>query len=555
MNCDLSPPVHITREALFPTSIATEHGLPADFATLEVPNGSTSLYDSILFFVAHYGVDLDQPVQRWSFRSGHRIDGKLSTNGRPSAGVLESNVGKATKSCHIASGYGGVLIPRREGLGRLSSLWSSPLSLSESCPISDSENESDMRTHSEEHSSDTDASSEDENGDRNGQDVDHVCQGDNRTQQDGSGSNPSVVNLHTLRKRIRGSVVQRYHMGLGFAKIQIGKEVVLIHHAAFGLPVAEPFSIQLYRTVVLASRSMASLQEFCGLATGWHADRDEERTEARPGCYALLRYKTDGRGLGDWNTQGFMRSRPAHSIILQDGQLESIVRDIRDFLTKDTKHWYEAHGLPHRRSLLFHGTPGSGKTSTIKMIAGMFGLNACFLSFTMADFCNQVLQDALTTLPGRALLVLEDVDSLFNEDRKCELTSDLTFSGLLNALDGLISVEGIVTIFTTNHVDQLDIAMMRGGRIDRRFEFQAPQHDELSRFFAHFYPSAESALCDKFAEMVLERPDEDSKSIATLQQHFIYSRNMSAEKSVKMLDAFYAEFFPRQGKVVNPLYM
>ena len=52
----------------------------------------------------------------------------------------------------------------------------------------------------------------------------------------------------------------------------------------------------------------------------------------------------------------------------------------------------------------------------------------------------------ISSLPGRALLVLEDVDVLFNEDRKAETSSSVTFSGLLNAIDGLISVDGIITI-------------------------------------------------------------------------------------------------------------
>ena len=39
----------------------------------------------------------------------------------------------------------------------------------------------------------------------------------------------------------------------------------------------------------------------------------------------------------------------------------------------------------------------------------------------------------------------------------------LTFSGLLNAIDGVTSTEGRILFMTTNHVDRLDPALIRPG--------------------------------------------------------------------------------------------
>ena len=58
--------------------------------------------------------------------------------------------------------------------------------------------------------------------------------------------------------------------------------------------------------------------------------------------------------------------------------LDSIVVDVGDFCNPDTKAWYESHGIPHRRMILFYGPPGTGKNSVIKFLAGMFKLNTCF---------------------------------------------------------------------------------------------------------------------------------------------------------------------------------
>jgi chaperone BCS1 len=47
----------------------------------------------------------------------------------------------------------------------------------------------------------------------------------------------------------------------------------------------------------------------------------------------------------------------------------------------------------------------------------------------------------------------------------------ITFSGLLNALDGVAAQEGKVLVMTTNHVERLDPALVRPGRIDIRCYF------------------------------------------------------------------------------------
>ena len=42
----------------------------------------------------------------------------------------------------------------------------------------------------------------------------------------------------------------------------------------------------------------------------------------------------------------------------------------------------------------------------------------------------------------------------------------VTFSGLLNALDGVASSEERIIFMTTNHLEHLDNALIRPGRVD-----------------------------------------------------------------------------------------
>lgn len=195
--------------------------------------------------------------------------------------------------------------------------------------------------------------------------------------------------------------------------------------------------------------------------------------------------------------------------------------------------------------LLFKGT---GKTSTIRALAGTLELNACFLTLGDHEVGNRELQIALRNIPRPAMLVIEDVDALFNDARKSENPSPLTFSGLLNALDGLVSADGILTVMTTNHIDRLDAALIRAGRVDRKFEFKLPNRESMISLFKSFYPDeSDEKLAQEFADQVFSRPEKEARSIATLQEHFIFTRNKSARESVDELDTFFKAFYPEGG--------
>lgn len=568
-----------SREQLFSPRIARENGLNSDtFAILQIPNGS-SLYDTLLLYASNFAVDLNAPAltqvdnaelskkevnsdkatattavdEASTAPSVDEASNAPAVDDAPTAPALDkkNNKGRTVKDEKpkpYVRGLNGVPILRREGPGHLSTLTNFPHDLGEPLDVSDSESTSD---------SDSDTSSEydENNAFRSLLDIGVGCTGLGR----GSGGElpyTEKASLGVLKKK-RCCPLTRFHMGLGYAKVEVDGKTVFIHHCAYGVPLSIKFSesIRYFQTVVLAGEDDFQLKQLCAVAKKWEENRDKVDRRPRQGRFTLYRYKTLTEHRGAWCNQGNKLSRPVKSVILQDRQLDSIVNDIKEFVTTETKDWYAAHGIPHRRSFLFHGPPGSGKTSTIKLICGMFRFKACFLSLTASNFSNQVLQDALESLPTRCLLVLEDVDVLFNEDRKSETARSLTFSGLLNALDGLISVDGIVRIFTTNHIEKLDQALIRGGRVDRRFEFVHPNAKHLAKLFQTYYENASDELAMRFADTILSRPELEARSIATLQQHFICTRKLSPEESLEMIPQFFAEFYPKGGHTRNSLYV
>jgi chaperone BCS1 len=127
------------------------------------------------------------------------------------------------------------------------------------------------------------------------------------------------------------------------------------------------------------------------------------------------------------------------------------------------------------------------------------------------------LLHALATSPPKTLIVIEDVDCIF-KDRDTEKGVGITFSGFLNALDGVASAEGCILVMTTNHKDKLDPALIRPGRIDVEIEFHDATASQAVQLFDRFYPNTEGGT-----EFGQNLPTDIS--MAQLQGHLIVHKD------------------------------
>jgi len=206
--------------------------------------------------------------------------------------------------------------------------------------------------------------------------------------------------------------------------------------------------------------------------------------------------------------------------------------DLDDFQSEETARWYMSHGIPYRRSYLFFGVPGSGKTSLLQAIAGRYGRNLCYCSPTDPEMTDDALKNAVSRAPAKSLIVLEDIDALFGPDRSKKIEkSPLTFSGLLNALDGVGQGGGQLFVLTSNHREQLDPALIRAGRVDIHVAFDHAEFEQMEGLFKQFYPGTGDELPKKFATALTEALGERRVSMAALQHYFILCRKVSAEKA------------------------
>ena len=184
------------------------------------------------------------------------------------------------------------------------------------------------------------------------------------------------------------------------------------------------------------------------------------------------------------------RKRGIDSVILDKGIKEKIIEDVKDFLGRAS--WYYDRGIPYRRGYLLHGPPGSGKTSFIQALAGDLDYNIAMLNLSQRGLTDDRLQHLLSVIPQRTIVLLEDADAAF-ANRRVQRDADgyqganVTFSGLLNALDGVASSEERVLFLTTNHVERMDAALVRPGRVDMTVRLGDATRWQVEQFWDRFY--------------------------------------------------------------------
>lgn len=243
---------------------------------------------------------------------------------------------------------------------------------------------------------------------------------------------------------------------------------------------------------------------------------------------------------GKWIPSKFRNKRNLSTMVLNKKLKKALVNDISDFLNLETRKCYSERSIPYQRGYLLYGPPGTGKTSFSFSVAGEFDLDLYILNIPSLD--DDSLKALFAELPQHCLVLLEDVDAI-NSKRAGSSNEDvgrstsfaqtpgcksLSLSTVLNVLDGIGSPEGRVLIMTTNQFEKLDSALIRPGRVDRKFEFPLADRDTIRQLFFFFY-DPQLVKVSKEAEEAEETEDaedaEDNKSVSCdlpqLAQEFV----------------------------------
>ncbi len=219
-----------------------------------------------------------------------------------------------------------------------------------------------------------------------------------------------------------------------------------------------------------------------------------------------------------WQVGTRVRPRPLGSVILDGTQADELRADMSEFLT--SREWYRDIGVPYRRGYLLYGPPGNGKTSVVKALAGELNMSIYLLMLSDRDMNDGRISELLARVPDKSILLLEDIDCAFIQRKKnSSKDQGVTFSGLLNALDGVASAEGRIIVMTTNHIERLDPALIRPGRADVKLAFENATADQARRLFERFFPE-HAHRSEEFAGSIEDR----RYSMATLQDYLMLHR-------------------------------
>ncbi|KAK8694662.1 hypothetical protein V6N13_072209 [Hibiscus sabdariffa] len=185
-----------------------------------------------------------------------------------------------------------------------------------------------------------------------------------------------------------------------------------------------------------------------------------------------------------WEPTVFKHPATFDTLAMEPELKEFIIKDLDSFVER--KEFFENVGRAWKRGYLLYGPPGTGKSSLVAAIANYMRYNVYDLQFQSVR-SDSDLRRILTSTTNRSILLIEDIDcsskvthdrSKVKENNEEEDEDELkrpmgidpgvTLSGLLNFIDGLWSSCGHerIIIFTTNHKEKLDPALLRPGRMD-----------------------------------------------------------------------------------------
>lgn len=244
---------------------------------------------------------------------------------------------------------------------------------------------------------------------------------------------------------------------------------------------------------------------------------------------------------GEWRKSGEVDCAGLRSVALDLVVREFFIKEFTKFVKG--KEDCRRLGIPHKLSMILHGMPGSGKTSIIRALAAEFDLNVCTLDLSCIS--DRELMSAVGSVPRNSILLIEDFDSASHLKSRqmsdagisgglLSLANIGTLSGVLNALDGVASLNDVVVMMTTNHLEQIDPALIRPGRIDHVVELPAPGDDAIRDHFIGLYPDIErhpiawGAIPGCIIHRIKQAAMTDSSIAANMITHYVNNPELAA---------------------------
>ncbi|KAH7572589.1 hypothetical protein ACOSQ2_015995 [Xanthoceras sorbifolium] len=267
----------------------------------------------------------------------------------------------------------------------------------------------------------------------------------------------------------------------------------------------------------------------------------------------------DSRG-HPWESVPFKHPSTFETLAIDPQKKMEIMEDLKDFANGQS--FYQKTGRAWKRGYLLYGPPGTGKSSMIAAMANYLGYDIYDLELTEVHN-NSELRKLLMKTSSKSIIVIEDIDcsiSLSNRKKNngsgsgsrnyydpemrcgsgsgCEDGSNnsITLSGLLNFTDGLWSCCGSerIFVFTTNHIEKLDPALLRSGRMDMHVYMNHCSYPALLILLKNYLGYEESDLEEeilKELELVVDKAEMTPADISEV----LIKNKRNKDKAVREL--------------------
>lgn len=191
--------------------------------------------------------------------------------------------------------------------------------------------------------------------------------------------------------------------------------------------------------------------------------------------------------------------------------VENDLCNVVDCFIKNKKFYIEHH-LPYHLGIMLFGEPGTGKTSIVSAISNKFSLVPHYVKssdvWRLIDDETDV-RDIISQTGTLKMIVVEDIDTCgivqrmksdterLKDDIVKEVSSlvdadvpencSQSLSDFLNLIDGCGCLENVIWVFTTNHIENIDPALLRSGRVDHKFYIGYATNETFAEFMKHHF--------------------------------------------------------------------
>lgn len=290
-----------------------------------------------------------------------------------------------------------------------------------------------------------------------------------------------------------------------------------------------------------AGLSVAQLVDFVGACRLFY--RNQTLTGPVSGLSdSVMQYSWDSYS---WARAGSQLKRSLDTVHLPGKTADELLGSLRAFVDPAIAERYRRLNVPRLKTVMLAGVPGAGKSSTIYALASELNYSLAVLEFT-PDFTDKQLQAAVRKVPRHSFLVIEDIDCLFQHRKQ---QTGVSFSGLLNAIDGVFKPDGLIVFLTTNLLDDLDYAIKR--RADHVVEYGFCARQQAQQMHARFFPDQ----ADRFGQF-WQAAGRKKFTPCVLQKFF--AKHLSCTDICEHLEDFeylVGLFRPDGGKGVPSMYL